>query len=208
VEDLHALVRNCGEERPALVGESWGAMLALAYAAAHPADAGRIVLVGCGTFDKASRERMHQIIAERTDPEMQRALAELDRLEIDRDERLMQKFAILEQTYFVDPLEPEAESEELPLFDSQAHQETWQDMLRLQECGVYPAAFAAVTSPVLLLQGEEDPHPGEMIRDSLAPYVSGLEYHALKRCGHSPWRERTARNEFFEILKRWLSGPG
>jgi pimeloyl-ACP methyl ester carboxylesterase len=208
VEDLHELVRNCGEERPALVGESWGAMLALAYAAAHPADAGRIVLVGCGTFDKASRERMNQIIIERTDPEMQLALAELDRLEIDRDERIMRKFAILEQIYAVDPLEPEAEAEEMPLFDSRAHKETWQDMLTLQERGVYPAAFAAITSPVLMLHGEEDPHPGEMIRKSLAPYISGLEYHALKRCGHSPWCERAARGEFFEVLKRWLRGQG
>jgi pimeloyl-ACP methyl ester carboxylesterase len=37
VEDLHALIQTrCEPERPAIVGESWGAMLALAYAAAEP----------------------------------------------------------------------------------------------------------------------------------------------------------------------------
>lgn len=41
VADLDGLVEShCGGARPALVGSSWGAMLALAYAAAHPGRAG------------------------------------------------------------------------------------------------------------------------------------------------------------------------
>jgi len=41
--------------------------------------------------------------------------------------------------------------------------------VQLQEAGVYPAAFAAITSPVLMLHSTYDPHPGQMIRASLAP---------------------------------------
>src|SRR5881397_3652262 len=55
VADLHDLLeRRCGNARPALVGHSWGAMLALAYAAEHPGRAASLVLIGCGTFDKAA----------------------------------------------------------------------------------------------------------------------------------------------------------
>jgi pimeloyl-ACP methyl ester carboxylesterase len=37
ISDLHGVVKSqCGPERPAIVDSSWGAMLALAYAAAHP----------------------------------------------------------------------------------------------------------------------------------------------------------------------------
>ncbi|HEX2973757.1 MAG TPA: alpha/beta hydrolase, partial [Tepidisphaeraceae bacterium] len=57
VADLHHLI-TCRGIRPALVGESWGAMLALAYAAAHPASAGPLVLIGCGTFDAVARARL------------------------------------------------------------------------------------------------------------------------------------------------------
>jgi pimeloyl-ACP methyl ester carboxylesterase len=54
--NLHDVVLSiCNGVPPALVGESWGAMLALAYAAGYARDAGPIVLVGCGTFDKESR---------------------------------------------------------------------------------------------------------------------------------------------------------
>jgi pimeloyl-ACP methyl ester carboxylesterase len=77
-------------------------------------------------------------------------------------------------------------------------------MVRLQQLGVYPAAFAAITSPVLMLHGDHDPHPGQMIRANLAPYLPQLEYAELTRCGHSPWAERFAREEFFVILHEWL----
>src|SRR4030095_3757589 len=48
VADLHEVIAACAQDcRPALLGASWGAMLALAYAAAHPGSTGPIVLVGC-----------------------------------------------------------------------------------------------------------------------------------------------------------------
>lgn len=56
IEDLHNLILSrFSREKPALVGSSWGAMLALAYAAEYSDSIKAIVLVGCGTFDKASR---------------------------------------------------------------------------------------------------------------------------------------------------------
>src|SRR5215471_11358752 len=49
VADLHEIVTTCARGSPALIGASWGAMLALAYAAAHPSSVGPLILVGCGT---------------------------------------------------------------------------------------------------------------------------------------------------------------
>ena len=39
----------------ALVGWSWGAMLGLSFAAAHPERVRCLALVGCGTYDECSR---------------------------------------------------------------------------------------------------------------------------------------------------------
>jgi pimeloyl-ACP methyl ester carboxylesterase len=77
-------------------------------------------------------------------------------------------------------------------------------MLRLQEEGVYPAAFAAIETPVLMLHGAADPHPGEMIRASLEPFLPQLEYHEWAPCGHYPWLERAVRDEFFAVMGDWL----
>ena len=36
-------------------------------------------------------------------------------------------------------------------------------MLRLQTEGIYPASFAAIKVPVLMVHGTFDPHPGRLI---------------------------------------------
>lgn len=46
VADLDEVIESCcGGARPALVGSSWGAVLALAYAAEHSLRAGPLVLI-------------------------------------------------------------------------------------------------------------------------------------------------------------------
>jgi pimeloyl-ACP methyl ester carboxylesterase len=111
IEDLYGFINSrLAGSRPALIGESWGAMLALAYAAAHPDTVGPLVLVGCGTFDKASRARMGEIIEEHTTDEMR---AELQRLESDDlgpgRTRLTKRNEILRYVYDYDPVDDPVE---------------------------------------------------------------------------------------------------
>ncbi len=205
VSDLQdLLVEECPGERPALLGSSWGAMLVLAHAAAHPDAAGPLVLVGCGSFDPRSRRRLKEIIAERLGEPMESLQARLALEFTDPDARLAAIAEALEPVYQVDSLPGSGETGPI---DARGHEETWADMLRLQDEGVYPAAFAAISSPVLMLHGAYDPHPGAMIRDSLRPVLPRLEYREWERCGHEPWRERHVRAEFFTLLKAWLSSP-
>ena len=96
------------------------------------------------------------------------------------------------------------EETEAGRIDAHAYRETWDDMLRLQRDGTYPAVFAAIRSPVLMVHGAADPHPGRMILESLEPLIPGIEYVELERCGHYPWLERSARDPFFSLLREWL----
>lgn len=203
IADLDELVRSgSGGARPALIGSSWGAMLALAYAAAHPASAGPLVLIGCGTFDPAARARMQAIIEERMSSDLRRRLERLPEEFPDPDERLRVNGDLVLPLYSYDLI---TTCQELEACDARACQETWEDMVRLQEEGVYPAAFAAIVTPVLMLHGADDPHPGRMIRASLAPYLPQLEYREWDRCGHYPWLESAVREEFFCVLVGWLA---
>jgi pimeloyl-ACP methyl ester carboxylesterase len=70
----------------------------------------------------------------------------------------------------------------------------------LQEVG--PAA--TIDAPALMLHGDDDPHPGQMIHASLKTWMPRLEYVSWPRCGHSPWRERGVREDFYRMLKAWL----
>jgi pimeloyl-ACP methyl ester carboxylesterase len=209
VADLHHLVQaRCEGQRPALVGHSWGAMLALAYAAVHADEIGPLVLVGCGTFDPAARARMQAIREARMDGELWEEMARLDKEIADPDQRLCALGRLMMRVDSYDLALAEMETE---VCDAVAHRETWHDMLRLQAAGVYPALFAAIRSPVLMVHGAADPHPGDRIRDGLAPYLPQLEYHQWAHCGHYPWLERAVGDEFFALVSAWLarrSGDG
>jgi pimeloyl-ACP methyl ester carboxylesterase len=202
VADLAQLIESEGAgERPALVGSSWGAMLALAFAAERPDLAGPLVLVGCGTFDVGARVRMQEIIDARMSQEVRQRLASLAEEYADADRELRARARLILPLYSC-----ELASEELELgdCDARAHDETWDDMLRLQQEGVYPAAFSASRGPAIMLHGAMDPHPGRMILASLKPYIPQLEYREWERCGHYPWLEKPVREEFFAELIGWL----
>ncbi len=203
IDDLHDVVAAySSDEQPAIIGHSWGAMLALAYAAQHPDVARCIVLVGCGTFDSAAREYLQITVASRANPQLGSRLRRLA-VEIGNpDVRLCVLGRLLEPLYIYDSLaEATDETEE---YDRQGHDESWRDMLRLQKRGVYPSTFAGIPVPVLMLHGDWDPHPGRMTLTTLQPYLPQLEYTELTNCGHYPWREKAARDTMFEILRDWL----
>ena len=205
IADLHELAVDLGGDSPvAIVGHSWGAMLALCYAAEHPSNAGPIVLVGCGAFDQSSRSTMQAIIEERMDDDLRERIRRLSNETTDPAERFIKTFKLTRQVFDFDPIGRYAEKEEFEPFDLKAHDETWIDMRRLQDDGTYPKAFAAIKSPVLMMHGQFDPHPGKMIRDSLLPFLPQLEYREFERCGHSPWIEKSSRERFFSGICQWL----
>ena len=201
IEDLANLISHeIPGEKPALVGESWGAMLALAFASTHPDRVSALALVGCGTFDLKARARLGATLEERTTQELRDQLAELATREPDEDERGAQAHALSDHLYTFS----RAVDQPIAKFDLKGGTETWSDMVRLQEAGVYPSAFATVTCPVLMLHGSYDPHPGSMIRDGLQKSIPHLEYTEFDRCGHSPWVEEHVRDRFLSILRSWL----
>jgi pimeloyl-ACP methyl ester carboxylesterase len=202
VQDLAELIHaRCARTRPALVGHSWGAMLALAYAAAHPSDVGALALIGCGTFDPVARGRLQATIDERLRGEPRRRIDRVRAEIADPDERLKTIGELLLPAYSYDLA---SITQPVETCDARAHEETWEDMVRLQDAGVYPAAFAAIEVPVLMLHGAADPHPGRLIRAGLEPYLPQLAYREWAHCGHYPWLERAVAEEFMTTLSQWL----
>jgi pimeloyl-ACP methyl ester carboxylesterase len=201
VADLHEVINfYAGRCHPALLGASWGAMLALVYAARYPSSTGPMILVGCGTFDLVARAELQRTIAERMNDKIRARLKCADKL--DQDERLKASAEAMTPIYSYDLLASPHEEDKV---DARAHHETWEDMVRLQAEGTYPAAFAAIKVPILMVHGTFDPLPGRLILEGLRPYLPQLEYRELERCGHYPWLERAAADTFFSIVRKWLA---
>lgn len=203
VQDLQDVIASyCGKEKPLLVGHSWGAMLALAWAAEYPETPKGLVLVGSGSFDERTRERMQAIRESRMDATFRRHLEQLTKKHPKPNVRLAVLGGVYQRLDSVDLIRVR---NHLHPCDAIAHEQTWNDMMRQQRAGVYPQTFVSIGCPVIMLHGDDDPHSGVMIRESLTPYLPQLEYVSWAHCGHYPWLEKTAYESFYETLSDWLT---
>jgi len=202
ISDIYQLIKSrCSDEKPFLVGESWGAMLALAYAAEYPETVGPIVLVGCGTFDKKSRKEGMRIRQRRIQDYIKDHPEHSSDLKLSLYEQIM-KWHEMTDSYDLGTIKAEYPLKEP--FDMKAHTETWNDMLRCQDEGKYPQVFTSIKSPVIMLHGAYDPHPGKLIRNNLKQYIPHLEYYEFEKCGHAPAVEKYAKDDFFKVMHNWL----
>jgi len=201
IRDLHDVLTFFAQEPVHLVGSSWGAMLALAYAAEHQKQVRSVVAIGCGTFDVRARDLYKHRLNARLDATLKVRIERLDHEGLDDDEVLHRKAELLLPAYSHDLITTELEHTAV---DARGNKETWSDMLQLQARSVYPQSFARIKAPVLMLHGALDPHPGPEICASLAPYIRHLEYQDWPDCGHYPWLERSTRDMFYERLTSWF----
>ena len=208
--DQHiADMREFISEPANILGHSWGAMLTLSFAASYPHLCRQLILVGCGTYSLESRQEYERRIALRIDPQMKALLKQAIQEAKTPDEhelafRNYGEYATKIQAY--DPI-PDPFPDHITKWDPIGHSETWSDVMRLQQEKIEPNRFTAIICPVTLIQGAQDPHPGELIRDDLLPYIPQLKYIELDQCGHEPWLERHTRTPFLKLIETICSPP-
>jgi len=145
---------------------------------------------------------MEATLAERTNPQIEARRRRLALEVKDIDVRLCVLCRLLEPLYTYDAIDGVVDETEE--YDMRGHDDTWRDMVRLQECGIFPASFSRIAAPVLMVHGDWDPHPGRMTFNTLQACMPQIEYVELPQCGHYPWREKAAHDEMFEALRDWL----
>ena len=199
VADLEALRAYWGLDRLTLAGYSWGGLLALLYALAHPGRVKQLALVSPAPTWRAARDRFEAVFARRNvDPAFQEERRRLRESGLrERDPAAFQQriFELSVAPYFFDP----ARASELTPFrvTGRTQQEVWRS---LGDYDLRPRLPELRGIPSLVIHGEEDPIPIEAAR--LAAELIGAEFHPLPRCGHVPYVE--AFDAFRLLLGRFL----
>ena len=57
-----------------------------------------------------------------------------------------------------------------------------------------------ITCPVIAIHGDYDPHPARGVKLPLGKELKNFRFVLLQKCGHRPWIERNAAEEFYRIL--------
>ncbi|MFI5709401.1 alpha/beta fold hydrolase [Kribbella sp. NPDC051620] len=197
-EDVDELRRYWGHEQIVVLGHSFGAKLALTYAAAYPAyvaKVGHFSGVGIGDWHTPYYEERDR----RMTPEQVKRLTALQTSRSPEEET---EFRAL--SWFTDNVDRE---------------HAWQWALE-DAAAPYPINFAAnralanavpddelaaqvgeLPMPVWFIHGDGDPRPVGAVRE-LAKYSPGHEFRVIEGAGHSPWRERP--DALRQVLREFL----
>jgi pimeloyl-ACP methyl ester carboxylesterase len=84
------------------------------------------------------------------------------------------------------------------------YQGVWPEVAELRRSGALLRWGHDIRCPVVAIHGDHDPHPPEGVSVPLSAVLKEFEFNLLSPCGHTPWIERQAKDEFYIALKRAL----
>jgi proline iminopeptidase len=193
VEDLEALRVHLKLDTLTLVGHSWGGMLAMAYAAAHPDRVGRLLLIGPGGMDPQFQMYFGPNIDMRLWPPDKEARAAA--------KTPAQNVRAITPAYFFDREKALAFAKAMPedALHGDVSPALWPDLAKNDNVR---DAMKKLDRPTLIVQGRQDPI-GESTAYEIHLAIQGSSLQLLNRCGHFPWIEQP--EPFFKAAREFLS---
>ena len=195
VRDLAAVTREFSLQKPTIVGYSWGALLAVLFAAEAARDAtlptpGALALLEPAPISSRHRDAFEREFARR------QAGADVERLRVglaasglrerDPDAYRQRNFEVSVAGYFADPGAAPA----LTPFrvSARVQQSVWDSL------GVFDLAadgrLASIRAPTLITHGRQDPIP--LASSEECASAMGARLVVIENCGHVPYVEQPA----------------
>ena len=198
VSDLHALIEERDLAPATVLGYSWGGLLAMLYAVAHPATVARLALVCPAPATARDRGRFEHRFAERSRAPVivreREALQASDLRGRDPDAYRRRLFELSVAAYFHDP----DKVRDLTPFrlTGRVQQTVWESL------GDYDlrASLDALDVPAIVLAGRHDPIPVDTAEETAARL--GATLTVFEESGHCPHVEEPER--FAAVLDDWL----
>lgn len=206
VDELRAMLEQHADPPVTLVGSSWGAMLGLIFTAEHPALVRKLILVGSGPLDARYASSIQQTRLSRLSDDERDRLNALeatldDPTAEDKSAALAAIGALIARADAYDPLPFDAEEVDVR---SDVFQSVWTEAAELRARGGFLELARRIACPVVAIHGDYDPHPAAGVRDPLAAILPDFHFILLEHCGHEPWVERHARDDFYRMLRAEL----
>ena len=203
VQELRAVLEENGELPVMLVGSSWGAMLGFIVTARYPALVKKLILVGSGVYEEQYAAEIEETRMSRLSEEERATIASLaeslgDSSNKDKNATMAQLGKLFTKCDAYNPITLDTENLEVQ-YDTFAG--VWGDAVELRSSGELLQLGEHIRCPVVAIHGDYDPHPREGIQKPLSSVLKDFRFIAIENCGHLPWIEREARDEFYEILK-------
>jgi proline iminopeptidase len=201
LEDLERVRRHAGLESIAVLGHSWGAVLALEYAARHAQRLTHLILMNpAPTSHQDARSFRDHLRRTRpaSDADAMQALAASDRfraghLDIEREYYRLHYRLTLDRPELLDTLLPRLRANFTPervllarAIEQRLYDQTWSS----PDYDLFPS-MRRLAVPALVLRGEKDLVPVE-VAAHVADAITTAQLVTLPRCGHFAYLEAPA----------------
>lgn len=213
VQDLESLRQHWGYEQWSVGGHSWGASLALAYAAAHPCRVDKLLYISGTGLGWSWHSDYRTEVEKRLGPDGRSELAAL-KLERDRHGSDTAAFAevdraICRMQWSTDFSDADAAARLVDtLLDHrfvpsyELNRTLTSDWKKLAATDGFRDSLANFQSPVLVVHGLQDPRPVSAI-SGLADSLSNCRVEHIDKAGHFPWLEQP--DDFKAIVRPFLA---
>ena len=203
VEELKTVLENEGGLPVTLIGFSWGAWLSFIVAARYPAVIKKLLLVGSGPYEEKYAAKIQETrlsrLSEEERTEFESIFRTLDDPAIENKDTAFARLGALASK--ADAYDPEIDKSEEIDCRADVFQSVWPEAAKLRSSGKLLKLANDIKCPVVAIHGDYDPHSAEGVQKPLSAILKSFRFVLLKNCGHKPWIERQARDEFFRILK-------
>ncbi|NYT02811.1 MAG: alpha/beta hydrolase [Methanosarcinales archaeon] len=212
VEELRGVLEAEGDCPVALVGFSWGAWLSFILAARYPQLARSLILIGSAPFEEKYAAGILETRLGRLSREEAReaefimeSLNDDRSMDLEKDLSLCRLGQIFSSSDTCDPLPSDAETNGMIDCSGDIFAGVWKEAAKLRQTGDLLRLGKRIRCPTLAIHGDYDPHPAKGVRQPLSATLEDFRFVLLNSCGHRPWMERQARDEFYRVLKEELN---
>lgn len=201
--ELKEILEENTEEPIILIGHSWGSMLVYMFAAKYNHLVKKIILIASGSIE----EKYYKDLQENRESK----LTEDEKIELKRLQhifsnpvghdmnRVFAKFGALMEK--LDSYAPIEISNDDSLYNYEIFTKVWPEAHSLRKSGSMYEMGKDIKCEVVAIHGDYDSHPAYGIKASLEKIIAKFRFYKLENCGHSPWTESYARDEFYRILQ-------
>ena len=204
IEELYLQIIKYCQEIPTLIGHSWGAWLAVLFAGKYPKMCKNIVLVGCPPLaDKYVKEISLRRLRNLSDEERKIIQRVTDNVATGEDMTKIPGILEKSDNYCLESSKKLMADKS----DNEMYNRIWNEASELRTSGELLEVFKNIQSRLFLIQGTCDPHPIEGVIKPLEENGIPCKTYILEKCGHNPFMEKYAKEEFYNILQDIIRLP-
>jgi pimeloyl-ACP methyl ester carboxylesterase len=203
LEELMVVLKEYGDTPITLIGWSWGAILSYLTAARYPALVKKLILISTPPLEMKRAPNLTHIWLSRLSEAERVEFLSLENTVYDgregsKGEIMGRLFRLIAKA---DSYSPVACDDDVIEYQLDINISVGLELRKLLASGKLLDLGENIKCPVAAIHGDYDPRPAAAVKSPLSRAVKNLTFITLEKCGHYPWMEKHAREQFFKVLR-------